>query len=370
MEGLEGRRGCDVDVGQEETRDGNHLEAQFQAPPFFLVAVQAAGQYLFADRRIVMDDVRPHADHVDIHVAVEEDVISQVTQGLAGQADHVARPYLIADAAQAVQAILADLPAVMAVLRMEGGVEVRIARFDAQEIAVGTGLEPAAVRVFRLFADAEGQAQFAVAQVLDVADEAFDVVDEGFILPFAGLEGQGSVTVFPGPAGHGQDIVARRVEAFHFVIALADAAVFAVFDAVIGKFDKAPVIDDAAHIGSLDGISRIIESLEFIRIGNREERDQIVAGFRLGNSHRRNSFQAALFVGPMDFFKEQENEAHDHGHDRSQAHALELDRPEDDSRPAEAGNHGDSREDEVLRARIVDLLFYEHAQARSGDEAE
>ena len=72
----------------------------------------------------------------------------------------------------------------------------------------------------------------------------------------------------------------------------------------------------------------------------------------------------------MNLFKEKEDEAHDHGDDRSQSHALELDRTEDDSRPAEAGNHGDSREDEVLRARIIDFLFDEHAQARSGDEAE
>lgn len=58
----------------------------------------------------------------------------------------------------------------MAVLGMERRVEVVVARFDAQEIAVGAGVKPAAVRFFRLFTDAEGQAQFAVAQGLDVAD--------------------------------------------------------------------------------------------------------------------------------------------------------------------------------------------------------
>ena len=72
----------------------------------------------------------------------------------------------------------------------------------------------------------------------------------------------------------------------------------------------------------------------------------------------------------MDFFEEEEDEAHDHGDDRGQAHAFELDRSEDDSRAAEAGNHRDCRQDEVLRARVVDFLFDEHAQARSGDEAE
>ena len=295
MEGLEGRRSGDVDVGQEEARDGDHLEAQFQAPFLFFGTVHTGSHDVFADRCIVMDDVGTHADHVDVHVPVKEDVIDQIAQGLAGQADHVPCPDLVADAAQAVQAVLADLPAVMAVLGMERRVEVGVARFDAQEIAVGAGIEPAAVRFFRLFTDAEGQAQFAVAQGLDVADEAFDVVDELFILPFAGLEGQGAVAVLPGPAGHGQDVFARRIEAFYFVIALADAAVFAVFDTVIGKFDEAPVIDDASHTGGLDSISRIIKRLEFIRIGNREQRDQIVAGFRLWNSHRRNSFQMACY---------------------------------------------------------------------------
>ena len=155
---------------KEEARDGNHLEAQFQAPFLFFGTVHTGSHDVFADRCIVMDDVGTHADHVDVHVPVKEDVIGQIAQGLAGQADHVPCPDLVADAAQAVQAVLADLPAVMAVLGMERRVEVGVARFDAQEIAVGAGVEPAAVRFFRLFTDAEGQAQFAVAQGLDVAD--------------------------------------------------------------------------------------------------------------------------------------------------------------------------------------------------------
>ena len=62
-------------------------------------------------------------------------------------------------------------------------------------------------------------------------------------------------------------------------------------------------------------------------------------------------------------FKEQEDEAQHHGNDRRKAHALELDGTEDDGRAAEAGNHRHSREDEVLRPGVVDLLFNEHAQA-------
>ena len=289
MEGLEGRRGGDVHVGQKEARDGDHLQAQFEAALFFFLAVHAALHDGFADGRIVVDDVRAHADHVDVHVPVKEDVIGQVFDGLAGQADHVARPYLVTDAAQAVETVFADLPAVVAVLGMEGRVERRITRLDAQEIAVGTGLEPAAVRIFRLFADAEGQAQFAVAQFLDVPHKAFDVVDEFFVLSFTGLERQGAVAVLPGPAGHGQDVIARRIEAFHFVVALADAAVFAVFDAVIGKFDEAPVIDDAADISGLDGIRRVIQGLQLIGISDAEKFYQVISGFRLCNhsSHLR-----------------------------------------------------------------------------------
>ena len=69
-----------------------------------------------------MDDVRPHADHVDIHVAVEQDVVGQIFYGLARQAAHVAGADLIANGPQRIEAILADLPLVVAVLRMKLGV--------------------------------------------------------------------------------------------------------------------------------------------------------------------------------------------------------------------------------------------------------
>ena len=66
-----------------------------------------------------MDDVRTHADHVDIHVPVKQDVVGQIFYGLAGQAAHVAGADLIANGPQRVEAVLADLPLMMAVLRMK-----------------------------------------------------------------------------------------------------------------------------------------------------------------------------------------------------------------------------------------------------------
>ncbi|KXA69552.1 hypothetical protein HMPREF3201_00910 [Megasphaera sp. MJR8396C] len=221
----------------------------------------------------MVDDVGSHADHIDIHVAVEEDIVSQVAEGLAGKADHIPRPDLIADTAQAFQAGFADLPFMMAVIGMEGRIESGIAGLDAQQVAVGTGFKPAPIGFFRLFADTKGQAQLAVAQFLDVADQAFDIIDEGLVLPFAGLDSQGAVLILIGPAGHGQNIFPRRIKAFDFVVALADAAVFTIFNAVVGKLDEPPIVDDAADIFSLDGISRIIQFLQVVGLSQTQQGD-------------------------------------------------------------------------------------------------
>lgn len=86
----------------------------------------------------------------------------------------------------------------MAVIGMEGRIESGIAGLDAQQVAVGTGFKPAPIGFFRLFADTKGQAQLAVAQFLDVADQAFDIIDEGLVLPFAGLDSQGAVLILIG----------------------------------------------------------------------------------------------------------------------------------------------------------------------------
>ena len=195
MESLQSRRRRNVDVGQKETGHGNHLESHFKSLLLFFLAVHPTGKDGFPDGRIMVNDVRPHANHIDIHIAIEQNIVCQVTYGLTGKADHIPRPDLIADASQTFKASLADRPLMVAVIGMKGRIEVGITRLDAQQIAVSTGFKPASVGIFCLFTDAEGQSQFAVAQLFDIVNQAFDVIDKSLVLPFTGLDGQRAVLI-------------------------------------------------------------------------------------------------------------------------------------------------------------------------------
>ena len=222
-----------------------------------------------------MDHIGPHADHVDVHVPVEQDVVRQVFQGLAGQADHHSGAHLVAQVPEDVQTVLPHRPFMVPVLRMEGGIQSRIAGFDPQQIPVGPRFLPAPVGIFRLFPQAQGKPQFPVPQLLDVPDQAFHISDEFLILPFTGLEGQGPVLVVQSPPGHGQDVLPGGVEPFHFLIVPADTAVEAVFDAPVGKFQKAPVIGHPAHGSAFHRIGGVVEGLPVFRVGKAQQGNQV-----------------------------------------------------------------------------------------------
>ena len=139
------------------------------------------------------------------------------------------------------------------------------------------GFKPAAVSLLVLLADAEGNAQLAMAQGLDIPHQPFDVADKRLILPFARLERQGTVLVVVSPFRHRQDIVPVGVKPLHLVVVPTDAAVQTVLDAAVGKLNEAAVIDDAADVGRLDLIGPVVQGLQLVGVGQAEQVNQIVA---------------------------------------------------------------------------------------------
>ena len=105
-----------------------------------------------------MDYIGTHANHVDVHVAIKKDIVGQVFNGLPRQADHIACTDLIAYAFQGLETVAPHSPFVMAVLGMQRLIKVRIARFNTEQIAMGTGFKPTAIRVLGLFAYTKGNA--------------------------------------------------------------------------------------------------------------------------------------------------------------------------------------------------------------------
>ena len=90
-----------------------------------------------------MGNERPHADHVDVVLGEKQDVVGQIVQRLAGQADHHAGADLIADVAQHGEAFHARFEGL--IRGMDFGEQRRIGGFDAQQIAMRAGFVEALV---------------------------------------------------------------------------------------------------------------------------------------------------------------------------------------------------------------------------------
>ena len=72
----------------------------------------------------------------------------------------------------------------------------------------------------------------------------------------------------------------------------------------------------------------------------------------------------------MHLIEGEEGERSDDRYDGRQAHALQLHRPKDDGRTGEAGDHRDCGQDQISGLRIVHMLFDQHADTGSCNEAE
>lgn len=72
----------------------------------------------------------------------------------------------------------------------------------------------------------------------------------------------------------------------------------------------------------------------------------------------------------MHLIEGEEGERSDDRYDGRQAHALQLHRPKDDGCTGEAGDHRDCGQDQISGLRIVHMLFDQHADTGSCNEAE
>ena len=131
---------------------------------------------------------------------------------------------------------------------------------------MGPRFKPASVGFFRLLPNTKRKAQGTAANFFDIQDQTFHVGNEFLVLTLPTLQGQRSVTLIISPLGHGKKIFIRRVKAFHLFIIPADAAVFAILDTAIGKFQEAPVMVNITNIFEFYGISRIIKFLSLSRV--------------------------------------------------------------------------------------------------------
>ena len=126
---------------------------------------------------------------------------SRASEGgrLSGQADHHAAADLVALGAQVVQAVQAPPP--IRVIRMQPRVQVRIARFHAQQVAVRPGAAPPPPQHRSvLLSQRKRDTQLAARRGRDRLQRPGDRIGMRGILPFAPLQHDRAVPESVGPA--------------------------------------------------------------------------------------------------------------------------------------------------------------------------
>ena len=99
-----------------------------------------------------MLNVGSHAAHVDLHLSHEEQVARQILHGLEWESDHDACPCLVAGFFKCFKCPDATCVAVLSIIRVQLPVKFFVRGLDAEQVALGTALKPAAVCLFGLFA--------------------------------------------------------------------------------------------------------------------------------------------------------------------------------------------------------------------------
>ena len=96
--------------------------------------------------------IRSHTDHRSIKAPEKEQIVGQISRRLKGHADHDARTGLITDCLEIIQRLQPPFITVQPILWMDLPVQVGIGGFDAQQIAMGSGIEPFGIHIARLLA--------------------------------------------------------------------------------------------------------------------------------------------------------------------------------------------------------------------------
>ena len=137
VERREGGRARDVGVGADEAREGDDLRRRLLVARD-LLAFRCEREEALAERCRGMRDVRPDADHVEVHVAEEDDVRGEAFEVLARDADEDAAPDLVPKGGEAAE----DREAIGAPVRRSKGGSPRRARGPTSRSGGGTCRRP------------------------------------------------------------------------------------------------------------------------------------------------------------------------------------------------------------------------------------
>ncbi|MEI7851658.1 MAG: hypothetical protein WCH86_07475 [Kiritimatiellales bacterium] len=266
FQGLKRSGGGDIDVLQHDTGDCDHLESERQRGLFLFICVR---RNFFSHWRVVMRDVRPHADHIHVEFFHKKYVVDQIVHCLAGQSHHYAGADLITGLFEQGEAVFAHFKVV--IRRMQFAVQFRISGFDAEQVAMCARFAPAAVGLFCLLSERERDAEFTIRGRFNPPEHPLNQFDIRRVLPLAGLNYDRAIFVFERPDCLAHHFLFVHLETFHVRVALADTAVIAVLDADIAALNNAAEIGDLADVLCFHPVRAVVQSLQFRRIGDLQQ---------------------------------------------------------------------------------------------------
>ena len=103
---------------------------------------------------------------------------------------------------------------------------------------MGSGVQPASIDGFGLFAEAECDSKSISGKIADAPQDALDINGVLLRLDFTGLKNDGAVALLKSPACHAYRVVLGDPVAFHRLIAAPDTAVITVFRTAVAQLDQ------------------------------------------------------------------------------------------------------------------------------------
>ena len=167
------------------------------------------------------------------------------------------------------------------IVRVDAVVELLVGGFDAQQVAVCAGLEPAAVGCLALLAQRQGDAQRAVVDLLDTLDDAGDLVDELGIVALAALDGHGTVAEALGELGARHGVVLADGIAGDLGVAAAYPAVEARLAADVTQLDESAQMHVVVEVQQFDVQSLAQQRLVFVALRVEQPEDVLPLQKRL-----------------------------------------------------------------------------------------
>ena len=210
----------------------------------YLMAGRGFGQLATAQWGVRVGDERATANHVQPQLGEQGDVVSQRVERLARDADHHAAAHFIADLTQRPQqgdAITGSTrPG-----RVDASEQLRVGRFQPQQVAVGAGTSPQGQLVLGPLAQRERDSQLGA--FLDAGDEVGDP-RAGQRVVLAGLENQRAVAELHRPLGALEDLLNGHSVTGQVGVVGPQAAVRAAAGAMIGDLHQAAQVYRVADV--------------------------------------------------------------------------------------------------------------------------